>query len=225
MDGREWLAGHRDVQTALPSLPPDGRYPGEDGSGQVRVEVDGAAREVAVVLADGWRSTIGPDGLAAAVLQAFSAATTARLTAWATAPATAGSSPPSPGEPEQPPVQPPRPQASRVTLDSLSRAWRDLREFRLRLTALHAATETVSSPGRLAVVTVAGGQLVSLDLDPDWLRTATSRDLERHIRLALRAALATIAALPERALEGCPDLQALLSGIPFPLFGSPHSAR
>ena len=223
MDGRERLAGHRDVQAALPSLPPDGRYWGEDDSGRVRVEVDGAARDVAVVLAGGWRSTVGPEGLAAAVLEAFSAATTARLTAWATAPATEGTSSPPP-EQTQLPVQAPWPQASRVTVGSLSRAWSDLREFQRRLTTLHAATETVSSPGRLAVVTVAGGQPVGLDLDPDRLRTATSRDLECHIGHALRAALATIAALPERALEGCPDLQALLSGTPFPLFGSPRSA-
>jgi DNA-binding protein YbaB len=223
MDGREWFAGNREVQTALPSLPPDARYSGEDSSGRVQVEIDGAARDVAVALADGWRSAVGSEGLASAVLQAFSAATTARLTAWATAPATEGTGPVAPAEPGQPPMQLPSPQERQLTADSLSRAWRDLREFRLRLTTLHRATDTVSSPGRLAVVTVAGGQLLSLELDPDWLRTATSQDLERHIGHALRAALAMIAALPERALEGCPDLQALLARSPFSPFGSPHT--
>jgi hypothetical protein len=201
----------------LPSLPPDGRHSGEDGSGRVRVELDGAARDATVVLADGWRSAVPLAGLAGAVLQAFSAATTARLAAWAAAPAAPSDQGP-----------PPSPQASRLATDSLSRAWRDLREFRLRLTTLHAATETVSSPGRRAVVTVAVGQPVSLDLDPEWLRTATTRDLERHIGQALRAALARIATLPERALEGCPDLRAFLSGSPlFPLTapGSTKSTR
>jgi DNA-binding protein YbaB len=215
MDGREWLADYRNVQTALPSLPPDVRYSGEDGTGRVRVELDGAARDVAVGLKDGWRSAVASEGLAAAVLQAFSAATTARLTAWATAPATKSTSAPS-GEPGQLPTQLPWPQANQLTL---YRAWRDLREFQLRLTSLHNATETAHSPGRLAVITVAGGQIVSLDLDPAWLPTATSQDLERHIGHALRAALAMIAALPERALEGCPDLAALLSGAPFSQFG------
>lgn len=194
----------------MSSLPPDGRYSGEDGSGQVRIEIDGAARDAAVVLASAWRSAVPPAGLPAAVLQAFTAATTARLIAWATAPATE----------QLPSIQPPMPRANQLTVDSLSRAWRDLREFQQRLTTLHNATETASSPGRLAIVTVAGGQLVAIDLDPDWLRTATSQDIERHIGHALRAALSMIATLPERALEGCPDLAALLTGRPFAAFSS-----
>lgn len=210
MDGGERQAGYRGVPAALP---PDDRYSGEDSSGRVRVEVDGAASDVAVVLADGWRAAVPRAGLAGAVLQAFSAATTARLTAWATAPT-------APREQDRPAW----PQASWPTADSLSRAWRDLREFRLRLTSLHAATETVSSPGRQVVVTIAGGQPVGLELDPEWLRTATSQDLERHIGHALRAALARIATLPERALEGCPDLQALLSGSPLFQLTAPDPA-
>lgn len=178
---------------------PHGRYSGEDGTGRVHVELDGAARDVAVALDDGWRSAVVPDGLAAAVLQAFSAAAAARLTAWATAPF---------GESG-------RPRSRRPSTGPSSRAWRDLREFRRRLTALHDIADTAASPGRLVVATVRAGMLVGLELDPHWLRTAATTDVERHVGHALRAALALIAALPERALEGCPDLAAVLAGTSF----------
>jgi hypothetical protein len=192
---------------------PHGRHSGEDGTGRVRVELDCAARDVDVVLENGWRSAVGPKGLGAAVLQAFSAATIARLTAWATALAT---------EQRLPPILPPTWPAARLTIDALAHAWRDLREFQHRLTTLHEATETVSSPGGLAVVEVARGQLVGLELDSTWLRTATSPDVERHIGHALGAALTLIAALPERALEGCPGLAAL-PGVSFSLSRSSHA--
>jgi hypothetical protein len=199
---REWLARFRDART---EHSPPSRYSGEDGTGRIHVELDGAARDVVVVLADGWRSAVGSEGLAAAVLLAFSAASTARLIAFTTGPAAE----------HQRPIPPPRLQANRPTSDSLSRAWRDLREFQRRLATLHGATETASSPGGLAVATVAGGRLVGLELEPDWLADATPRDLERHIGDALRGALTLIAEVPERALEGCPDLTALLAGTSF----------
>ncbi len=166
------------------------------------------------MLGNGWRSTAGPKGLSAAVLQAFSAATIARLTAWAAALAT---------EQRPLPIRPPTSPAARLTVDALARAQRDLREFQHRLTTLHEATETASSPGGLAVVQVARGQLVGLELDSTWLRTATSPDVERHIGHALGAALTLIAALPERALEGCPGLAAL-PGVSFSLSSSSHAA-
>ncbi|MGH8967486.1 MAG: hypothetical protein ACRDXB_19455 [Actinomycetes bacterium] len=211
MDGRDWPGGTRTPLPALPALPPNTWYSGEDGSGRVRVEIDDAARGVAVVVEDGWRTAPTAEGLAGAVLEAFSAAINARLTAWAASP------PADLATDEQ--ARPPAAPATDVTLTSLSRAWRDLREFQHRLTTLHAATETVPGPGRPAVATIAGGQLVRLDLDPEWLRTATAQDLERHIAHALRAALDRIATLPERALEGCPDLQSLLSTTGFSPFG------
>jgi hypothetical protein len=181
-----------------PALPPDARYAGADGSGRVRVELDGAARDAAVVLEPGWRSAVGTDGLGAAVLEAVSAATSARLTAWVSAPAAR--------------VQPSR--TDRPGVETMSRAWHELREFRQRLTTLHATTESVSSPRRRVVVTVAAGRLAGVEIDPAWQRAATTRDLQHHIEHALRAALALITTLPERALDGYPALRALLAGTP-----------
>ncbi|GAA5109787.1 hypothetical protein [Pseudonocardia adelaidensis] len=192
---------------------PLGRYSGEDPTGRVHVALDGAARDATVVLEHGWRSAVGTAGLAAAVLQAFCEATTARLVAWASADVV---------EPAPPGRAVPG-QAGRPTIDSLSRARRDLREFRQQLMALRRTTETASSPGRLAVARVSGGQVTGLELDPEWLRTAASRDLERHVGHALRGALTLISAQPERALASCPDLAAFLAGTPFAPFSSPHS--
>jgi hypothetical protein len=82
---------------------------------------------------------------------------------------------------------------------------------------------TAKSPGGLVVATTAHGQLVGLDLDPVWLRTATSRDVERNVGHALRGALTLISTLPERALESCPHLAVLLADPPFASSGSPRS--
>jgi hypothetical protein len=219
MGERAHVVDDRNVRTVLAPMPPDRWYSGRDSAERVRIDLDGAARNVTVALEDGWRAAVGTAGLAPAVLQAFSAATSARLAAWAAAPGAAITSP-LPDDQERGPAWP---TSRQLTSDSLSRAWRDLREFRLRLEALHEAGETVSSPGGLVIVTIARGQLVGVDLDSDWLRTATSRDIERHVGLALRDALALIATLPERALEGCPDLAALVAGSSFSPWGSSRS--
>jgi hypothetical protein len=64
------------------------------------------------------------------------------------------------------------------------------------------------------VVGILGGQVVDLVLDPAWQRTATDADLERRIAAALRAALQQCAAMPTQALDGCPDLVAVLARLP-----------
>ncbi|OZM76981.1 hypothetical protein [Pseudonocardia sp. MH-G8] len=199
MDEHGPLTGAQSAQAALPALPPDGRYSGEDGSGHVRVEIDSAARHVVVALWGGWRGALAGNKLAAAVLQAVFGATTARLTAWAAGPVA---------------QVPPPTRAGRAAVSSTSQAWQELREFRQRLSTLLAATGSVSSPGRKVVVTVADGGLVGVEIDPAWQRIATSRDLEHHVAHALRGAFALIAGLPERALDGYPALRALLSDTP-----------
>ena len=59
-----------------------------DGSGTVRVVLDASAADARLELLRGWRSEVGPDRLGPAVLEAFGAASLARLQAWATDPAT-----------------------------------------------------------------------------------------------------------------------------------------
>jgi hypothetical protein len=193
---------------SIPTLDPEGRYPGRDASGQVRVEIDGAARHAAVSLERGWRRAAGTDGLGAAILAAFTAATTARLTAWAEQSA------------DRRPTDPPasvlvdRPHATPRYLQMLSRAFRDLHEYRLRLTELQAATTTTASPDRTVVVTVRAGQIAGIEFDPDWLRTAGDADIERQTGRTLSTALDDLGRLPDRALERCPDLRAILATQP-----------
>lgn len=101
------------------------------------------------------------------------------------------------------------------------RAWLDLREFHEQLTALHAATRTASSPDNRARVTVRGGEIVGIELDPYWRGSVRDEDLEGHLADGLRAALTLITITPQQALDGCPDLlQVLAAGpavLPFPL--------
>jgi hypothetical protein len=186
---------------AIPALDPDARYLGHDTSGQVRVEIDGAARRVAVGLGREWRRTVGAEALGAAILAAFTAATTERLTAWAEQPARPA---PAPVLIERPP---PTPEIFRL----LSRASRDLLEYRLRLTELHSAAATRAAPGRTVVVTVRAGRIGRIDLDPEWLRSAGDADVERVTGHTLSAALDDLARLPEHVLEHCPDLRAVLA--------------
>jgi hypothetical protein len=93
----------------------------------------------------------------------------------------------------------------------LGRAWQDLREFRLRLSELGAVTSTVHGPGRRVTAALRGAQIVGLDLDPTWRRTASDAELEQHIAHTLGAALRQAPGLSERALDGCPDLAAVLA--------------
>ncbi|MCO1657420.1 hypothetical protein [Pseudonocardia humida] len=180
----------------------------------------------------GWRPAVGPDGLGPAVLEAFRVASLARLAAWAAdhptpdAPRAAGTGI-APGSAHRPvrPAAPP----TREAVAELGRAFRDLREFSLQLTALMRTPRTVSGPGRAVLVQTLGGQIVDLTLDPAWRRAAIDSDLEHRITAALRTALQQCAAMPAQALEGCPDLVAVLvrnpAGSPFAPPADPRGGR
>lgn len=200
---------------------PPAHHVGTDPTDTVRVRIDGTATDAQVTLEPGWRTELPPDRLGDAVRQAFTAATVARLAAWAEGPSPTAARPPTPrgAGGSRPPT--------REAVDALARAWRDVREFALRLTELNAAVRTAASPGALATATVRGGQLVALDVQPAWGRVADDDDLEHHLGHALRAALNLIATTPQQALDGCPDLVAALAGstipLPFPVPPPPAS--
>jgi hypothetical protein len=194
-------------------LGPDRRFVGADRTGLVQVELDGTAREVDVHLAGGWRSRVGIQDLGAAVVQAFAAAAVERLSEWAAGahPADlgggvgAGSLQASEGGAWAGPLE--------AGAALVLRAWRDVREYQVRLDELHASARRVAGPDGQVVVTVRGGQLVDVELNPAWWRASVSvADLEQSLGKALCAGLAAIANTPDLALAGCPDLQALLTG-------------
>jgi hypothetical protein len=192
---------------ALPVEPPDPPFAGADPTGSVRIRIDRSGRDVRIGLDRRWRTAVGTDRLGAAVLAALDAAALDRLASWeigsvAQEPATAS--------------------GNTGSADRLRRAGQDLREFRVRLAELQRTTSAVPGPGRRLTAAVRGGRIVGLDLDPAWRRTAPDAELEHHLEQALRAGLRHAAAQPERALDGCPDLVAVLAGAPADRWGGPR---
>jgi hypothetical protein len=184
----------------VPALGADRWYVGDDPSGLVRVELDGTARVTTVRLSAGWRARVGIAGLGAAVLQAFTAAAAARLTAWAEGvrPIEVAGAEPVPDAPS--------PDAGVVL-----RVWRDVGEYARRLDELSASTREVAGPDGRVVVAVRAGQPAGVELDPAWSTGASDGDLERSVGDALSAGLGAVAATPDLALASCPDLRALLT--------------
>ena len=201
---------------AVPPPPDTNWFCGTAGDGAVQLRIHYSATDARVDLYHGWRSRVGPDLLGAAVLQALGTATAARATAWALDQAEAATTHAGP---------PARPATGRVAtreaVDKMLRAFRDPREFRAQLAELGQQSRVVSGPGREVTVVARGGQVVDLRLDPGWRRTATDSDLERRLADGLHTALQQCAAIPTQALDGCPDLVAVLAGQPagppFPL--------
>ena len=192
-------------RTDVPVCPP-GWYGGADASGAVRVRLDAGGGDVAVELERGWRTRVGADGLGRAVVQAFAAACAARLAAWATGPARR----PVDGVAPDAAPGPTSAAAAGERVRAVLRARRDLPEYARRLAELHRAPAAVTSPCGRVRVTVAAGQVVAVEPDAAWIVTAG--DPAPALTGGLRAALRTVAAVPERALDGCPDLVDLLRG-------------
>ena len=183
----------------VPGVPRRSR--GTDPSATVTVEIDAAARDAQLDLVEGWRSQVGVHRLGPAVVEAFTAATTARLAdcaAWT-------------GPVRVPATEEPQPrQSSAAEVQALGRAWRDLREFRIRLAELRSTDTTVTAAGGRVRATIRDGRLLAVELDGPWSTTASDADLAVHTGRALRAALRSVDEVPERALAACPDLRALL---------------
>jgi hypothetical protein len=184
VDNVRHLPAPRPVEPA----PPRGPHRGTDPSDAVSVEIDDAARDVRVALAVGWRDRIGADRLGEAVAQAVTGAVAVRAAAWA-----AGEPAPLPGA-----DPPPRPAGSPAEV--VDGAWRDLREIQVRLAQLYDTAVTVTDPAGQVRITVRGGQLVSIAPAVPWAETADDADLADRLADALRAALAAVGDLPERAL-------------------------
>lgn len=196
-------------------------HAGVDRGEVVRVKLDPAARRALVSLDPGWRRRVGGEALGAAAVEAFADAARARLVASAASGGRASGEDPS-GDPWESGGRriPGRPGATAPghSVDELLRAWRDMREFQQRLVELHAGEQTAGSDRNRVVARIRAGDIVGVQVDRLWLHEATDRDLEQHLGQALTAGLQLIASTPQRALEGCPDLQKVLAttGIPLP---------
>jgi hypothetical protein len=184
------------------------RYCGADPTGAVQVEFAGGRAPTATVrLAQHWRRTVGVSSLGPAVLAAVHAAATARLTTWASGTDEDQREHPSAPRPEVPVEQ----RTAPPDLETVTRAWRDLREFASRLTELHSAPSTIHSSGQHVAVTVQAGAITVIHVDQSLAEMAQDSEIERILTDTINRAFAAIAALPERALDGCPDLRRVLT--------------
>jgi hypothetical protein len=171
-----------------------GHHRGTDRSGTVGVEIGAGSVDARLVLVAGWRRRVGLRDLGRAVVEAFDGALAGHLVAPAAAPAGAA----------------PVPGGATDDAAVLDRAWREMREFRSRLAELVGDPVTVTDArGRVRAV-VGGGRLAGVELDPRWAARATDAELAEHVEQALRSAAAAVAGLPVRALDGCPNLRAVL---------------
>ncbi len=182
---------------------------GADGSGAVTVALDESGCGVRVRVHQGWRRG-GPEFLGQAVVAALRAATIARLQARVSSGAdvTARSE-----------TWAPVPLAGSLSeqLLTVSRAWRDLAEFRLRVGELSRSPAVSGDAGdRVRVVTQLGA-VVGVRFDPEWITHAADTDIAARTGAALSAASADLASMPARILQGCPDLTAVVSAAPTPL--------
>lgn len=177
---------------------PLGPHRGADRSGTVQVEIDDGARDALVSFAAGWRERVGTGGLGVAVEQAVEQSVVARAGAWAAGPPAVADPPPLADRPPGSPAE--------VVAD----AWRDLREFQVRLAQLHDTAVTVTDAAGRVSVTVRGGRVVAVAPDPSWAAGADDGALTDRLGEALRAGLAVIDGLPGRALDDSPLLRGRL---------------
>jgi hypothetical protein len=187
-----------------------------DDAGRVQVGIDATGLNVQVAVAAAWRRSGSAEALAAATLAAYAAAGLARLAS--------GASEPPPIAPTSQVVERPSESASAARA-LLHRAFRDLDEFRRQLVRLNTVESTVTDPAGLVTVTLRGAQVVGLDVERQWFRSADDADVGQRLGAALTAAVRAGRAVPHRALDGCPDLVAVLtrSSIPLPFVLDPVS--
>lgn len=203
--------GRRLDELSLTFAPPPDRYRGTDPAGAVQVEAGGPDSTPSIRLDAHWRRIVDTRGLGAAVLAALHAANLARLAASATRAEDRPQRAPG-SRPAEPSGWSPSRQATRQDMESLTRAWRDLREFTHRPAELHAVPSTIHSRGRQVAVTVHHGTLVAVDVDPSWADAARGREIERIVADTVARVQAAIAAVPGRALDGCPAVPLIRAG-------------
>lgn len=173
----------------------------------LQVELDADARGARVRLLDGWRDAVGPDGIGPAVHAAVVATVQRRLVAAMEA-----------GPARAPTVVPALPGTLDEQAMLVSRAVRELVDFRRHTAELAERVDLVQDAGQKVTVTVQGMQIAAVDVDADWARSASDAAVESALRTALCTGLAIAADRPGAALAGCPELESVLraAGSPVP---------
>lgn len=163
------------------------------------------SRAVSVHLDRDWRRKVGVAGLPVATLASLALA--ARELALSEL--TAGTPTPRPPNP--------LPGTQLEQDEILRRAFRDLAEFRVALTALNSSERTIADPTGQVTVTIRNTDIASIRLDADWIEWTNDAAVERALSTALSEAVRQIRERPAQALTGCPDLQAVIRAAGSPL--------
>lgn len=187
---------------------PTARFRGQDGTGSVRVAVGGDGQVTDVDLDRSWRTSVGEDGLSAAVLEAVTNAGMRRLAAWgkAVTERTADTGdPPEEAAPEaaaqrgragaQPAPPPPAAdsaearEAVQEVLSMLEGAERELDDLESRISRRMSKQAVGRGPSNMVKVTMAaGGQVTGVDLERRFLQRTEDRVISQELRSAFDAA-------------------------------------
>lgn len=173
-----------------------------DGAERVQVTVDATDLRVRVVVLPGWRRSGGAESLGTSVLGAYTAATASAVTE----------------QTHEQPVVAAAAEARRRSVGwattpraLLHRAFRDLDELRGQLKDLRTTGTTITEPGHAVTVTLHGAQLVAVHIDPHWLSSAHDAEVELRLATILTTAARAGRTKLDQALDGCPDLRAVLA--------------
>lgn len=185
-----------------PSEDPDARYEGRDATGAVWVSVDNAGRVCDADIDRGWRERISSEELGAAVQDAVTVATTARITAWGEAVAESDEEPR--GAPQvsagddiarglqQAGAPRPGTGTDRMYLELLSlleRARESIGSVTAQVQAQMAEVYTGrSQAGHVAISINGGGQVVAVEYEQRWLARAAPTNIARETCEAFEAA-------------------------------------
>ncbi|MBG0564099.1 YbaB/EbfC family nucleoid-associated protein [Actinoplanes aureus] len=175
--------------------------PGTDASGSVTATLDADGRVTRVAVAADWRRRVDADRLAEAVAEAVRDASMRRLAAWGTVfgsdadgvPAAT----PDPAESQQRLPEPGDDLNAALTglLELFEAVERGIDEVSEGLRTTLDATHTGRSADGYAGVSLSGGgDVLSVRLDPAWLREAPAADIGRQVVMAFHSAYELVAA-------------------------------
>ncbi|GAB3661199.1 hypothetical protein GCM10027589_23320 [Actinocorallia lasiicapitis] len=176
---------------------PGGSYSASDGSGSVRVTVDGTGAVSRLTLRQQWRSALRPEGLGAAVVEALGAATRQRLEGWVTLfdeqerkqtqARKAGQQRRRPDF-RRPAVPAQVPSLDRTSLMNVARQIFDESDQRIQEAKDALGTPKVVTDGHVEV-TVSGGAVSGIAYDVDWVSRARDASIADETVRAIGKAL------------------------------------
>lgn len=191
-----------------------------DASGTVQVRLDAQGAPQDVVVRDGWSAHWSPDGLGAAVLEAYGAAAAERARQWGQQTAAVLDEPEPRARPAATGVetvasrlrdladQAPRDVDTRRSLEELAALLRSVNDqldtaFDQVVARAEAEHEGRSGAGHVRATVTGAGALVSVTANRDWAASTHPFNLSRELTEAVAAAVGAAArSMPSNPLDG-----------------------